>query len=483
MEELRPQIRSTTLFAGVARRREWLAAALLISIVKSIEFAIDSQTLFWYDSGAFMLNAMGLAFIPMRSYLYAGLIRMFALPFHWLPAVVAMQLVMGGLTAWLLAFALIRFLRVRPWIGILAALVFAADPVQVVYEHMVMAETATMLAMAVFLVVALQYLQSPSFLCLAALSCVGGCLVGLRIVYLPVVLVSAVLLPLAPAFQKKPRWLAMALAVSCLSTFCVQTVYRHLTGRLAHREPAYHYSTGLFLLSTVTPIVEPDDSKDSRVAAAIRTQQGSGVPMLPGLRVAQQWAPEGLIAKIRSICDQNERCADETAHQIAKAAIRRNPLGFLELGAFTYRGYWSQIGRLREMLEDDNGLRLKSEFTEYDRAAVLSAFSFDFRSQREQLTPSRRYHLAARNWQIFLLLAPFLLGLALILGPANPRGVALLFLWSFMVLGATCLGATESLYRYLHPFSFLSLAASALLLEKATSLRHRSKPRYEGISA
>jgi hypothetical protein len=72
-----------------------------------------------------------------------------------------MQVVMGGLSAWLLTFALVRFFRVRAWIAILAGLVFALDPVQVIYEHMVMAETATMLAMAVFIVGALSIWRIP----------------------------------------------------------------------------------------------------------------------------------------------------------------------------------------------------------------------------------------------------------------------------------------------------------------------------------
>ena len=135
-----------------------LTLAILLAVVKSIQFAIDSTALFYFDSGSFILNALGLAFISERSYVYGYLIRIFAVPFHSLRAIVAMQLVMGGVTAWLLGFVLLRFLKVRAWIAILAALAFAFDPVQIVHEHLVMAETSTLLVMAIFLVAASRYL-------------------------------------------------------------------------------------------------------------------------------------------------------------------------------------------------------------------------------------------------------------------------------------------------------------------------------------
>ncbi len=135
---------------SIARRAPLLTAAILILLVKSIEFAVDSQALFYFDSGAFIVNAMRLGFLPHRSYVNGFLIRGFAVPFHSLRAIVAMQASMGGITAWLLSFALLRFFQVRDWIAILAGLAFAMDPVQVVYDHLVMTENAAMLAIALF---------------------------------------------------------------------------------------------------------------------------------------------------------------------------------------------------------------------------------------------------------------------------------------------------------------------------------------------
>jgi hypothetical protein len=43
--------------------------------------------------------------------------------------------------------------------------------------------------------------------------------------------------------------------------------------------------------------------------------------------------------------------------------------------------------------------------------------------------------------------------------------LALFFLWSCILLVATCLGAVAASYRFLHPFSFTGLAAAAFMAE------------------
>src|SRR5690349_8577321 len=92
------------------RRSPMLALGLLLAGAKSMQFAIDSTTLFFIDSGSFLLNGLQLAFIPERSYVYGYLLRILAIPFHSLRAIVAMQLVMGSLTSWVLGVVLVRYL-------------------------------------------------------------------------------------------------------------------------------------------------------------------------------------------------------------------------------------------------------------------------------------------------------------------------------------------------------------------------------------
>jgi len=329
------------------RRAPLLTLAILLVMVKSVQFAIDSTALFYYDSGAFLRNAVRAGFIPERSYVYGYLIRIFAVPFQSLPAIVAMQVAMGGITAWLLGFALMRLLKVRAWIALLAALAFAFDPVQIVHERLILTEATALFAMAAFLLVGSQYLRSPAWWRLVLLSFLGILLVSLRIVYLPLVLVSAVLLPLAACFWS-PEWpqarrsgaLALALAVSCGSTLLLHRGYMELTGSLAWREPAYHYVTGFFLVAGVAPIIEAQDGEDPRVARVVVEQNESALPLWNAeLRSQQLWNAAGLVARLKGAFHGNVSAANRAALRLAYAAILRNPWGFLKLGANAYLEY------------------------------------------------------------------------------------------------------------------------------------------------
>src|SRR3569833_2778005 len=91
------------------RRAPMLSLAVLLFLAKFIQFAIDAKVLFCSDSGAFILNGVKLVFLPQRSYIYGYLIRILAIPFHSLKAIVAMQLVMAGITARLLGLVLLRY--------------------------------------------------------------------------------------------------------------------------------------------------------------------------------------------------------------------------------------------------------------------------------------------------------------------------------------------------------------------------------------
>ncbi len=458
-------------------RAPLVTLAILLAVVKFIQFAIDSTAIFYFDSGAFILNALGLAFKPERSYVYGYLIRIFAVPFHSLRAIVAMQVVMGGITAWLLGFVLLRFLKVRAWIAILAALAFAFDPVQIVHEHLVMAETSTLLTMAIFLVVASRYIRAPGWWQLVLLAFLGILLVSLRILYLPLVLLSAVLLPVAaycrPAQSQvtRARALAFALLVSCGSTMIFHLGYTHLTGRLGSREPAYNFLTGFFLAALVTPIVNAEDSSDPRVVRAIVEQQKSALPLSnPRLRADQMWNPEGFVSRLATGFGGDIRAANQAAQTLGRTTILRHPLDFLKLGMHVYYTYWRNLPSLRSSLPRENGSPPATpEVVPFDVQAVRSAFGVDVANQHLVQTPSRRLHIMGRDWYVFLLASPFLAAIALWLSwrqhkEASPT-LALFVVWSCLLLVATCLGAGESVYRYLHPFSFIGLAAVAFIAD------------------
>jgi hypothetical protein len=325
-----------------------------------------------------------------------------------------------------------------------------------------------MLAVALFLLVALEYLRRLSPLWLVGVSLLGILLVSLRIVYLPVVLACAVLLPTGAWLtspRRIPSALAMGLLVSCGSALLVHVGYQHLTGRLAGREPAYHYRTGDFLVSLVAPLVRPEDAQDARVADAVRDQNLSRVPLSDvDLRTWQMWSPEGFVARLRTAFQGDFAAATRAGDRLARTAIYRDPLGYVRLGMHTYLEYWQELRRVKQILPKENGSPPEPVVSESGARMISAVFGVDVSDQHTFYTPSRRYHLLGRYWNVVLLVAPLLAGLALWSG--RTPGAALLFVWSLLLFTATFLGASEVAYRYLHPFSFTGIAAIALLGER-----------------
>lgn len=464
-------------------RRPLILIALLLALVKSVEFVVDSASSFCSDSGAFVMNALRMGFVSERSYFYGFLIRVFALPLHSLRAIVAMQLVMGAISGWLLGFILLRYFKVRPGIAILASLVFAIDPAQVMDEHMVMTEAPAMLAMALFLLAACGYLESPASWRLVILAFAGVLLVGIRIVFVPPVLAAAVLLPLAAhGFLRRPRALVLALAVSCGSTFIFQEGYRYLTGYLGGGEPAYHYATGFFLVSSVAPLVNRADASDSRAANAIDEQNQSQFP-LKGVHVRsrQLWQPDGLVARLKAAYNGDLKQANEAANHLAHAAIVQHPAGFLKLGLIIYIDYWRHLPNLKWSLPWEIGTAAGSELLPRDAVIFHDTFRVDVARIQFLETPSRRYYMWGRACHIFLLFAPFLAGAAWWVLPRMHQIPLLFFAWSVLVVTSACLGAVESVYRYLHPLSFTGLIAAACLVEGF--IAHRDKPNCAPTAA
>ena len=444
----------------------WVAAALFA--IKCLEFILDPHVFFDSDSGSFLLNGLSLGFIPVRSYVYGDIIvRFIAVPFHdSLRAVVAAQCLMGGVTAWFLCYCLISFFAIRKWIAIICALIFALDPVQIFHEHLILTESMTMVVAALFITTALRYLKYRHWVALVGTSILGAALVGLRVVYVPVVLAAAVVIPLIAWLpgRERERWVrrvALALVVSCGSTLSLQAGYRDLTGHLARREPGYHYWTGCFLLASVSPLVEPTDSNDPRLVSVIAESKQSRYPLEFHFRVFQLWSAGGLIDRLKTALQGDDRLTNSAAEAIARNAIRRNPAGFLRLGLRTYFAYWADLLNLGNIIH----FQLNNVVSSSDRSLIAQFFHIQAVPPGEQRSASVRYYFATRFWYGVLLFSPALLIMGFFLRSTNRQEMLFLFTWTVLLLIATCLGAVESNIRYLHPFAFGTFAGFGVIIE------------------
>jgi len=144
------------------------------------------------------------------------------------------QVLVSAATAWLFALALLRFFRVHFAVAIAASIAFVLDPLQIVHERLVMTETFTMFIFAGHLLLGFSYLRHPRLVTLAAVCLTGILLVSLRIVYTPIVLAEAVLLPVTrwtlARDWSRTKGLALHLSLSVLMTLVLHGGYRYLVG-------------------------------------------------------------------------------------------------------------------------------------------------------------------------------------------------------------------------------------------------------------
>jgi len=455
----------------------WAVALLLTS--KAIQFAIDSQPLLFVDSTSFVMNALG-TLVPERSYVYGWVVALLALPFRSFQLLVASQMAAGAATAGILGYILVRYCGVRYSIALTAALLLAWDPTQIVHEHLVMTEAGAALAAALFLLCSLRYLAKPSLPTALFLSALGAALVGFRVVYVPLVWASAAALPLLtlPGHASwKTRVQALAIGASVI--IAGQLGYQYLTGRLAHRPPAYHYRSGPFLLAQVSPIVIPEDASDDGARQAIRRQMDHRLPLLRDRsstnRAFQLWNAEGLISRLHQTYQGDFHAVDQSARLIARNAIRRDPLGFLRLGVTGLAEYPRMLGtNLPPALAIENGSSNLIQPTQNDWQLLTTHFNSPTPENVRQITPSRQFHLYSRPWCWLQFLSP-LLGLLACLAarPGCRQSTVWLALWSTAILAVTCLLSPIAM-RYLHPLSFTAFAALAVLAEAI--LQRRSHP-------
>ncbi len=451
---------------------------------KAVQLAIDANPLFYYDSAAFLENAAGRDFVAYRSWVYSWLVGAVALPLQSLTAMVVFQAVVGVGCGWLLSYLLYRFLGVRFKIAAAVAVLFAWDPSQLVFERMVMTENVALLALVLMIWMYLRYLEMPEGgkgagdLVLA--SAAGIVLVGLRISYLPSVISLAALVPFLPFMARAGfdgrrfawRPLAVALAVSLVSTGIFQGGYQVFTGYLAGRKPAYHYDTGFFLLAAAAPLVEPQDADRADLAALVEQQQQDDIfPLgLAYLRNDQLWTDGGLVPRLRSrIQDPIE--ANQVAGDLARRAILRRPVGFLRLGAYLYREYWRRSLE-SEILASDHGEAAEPQLPDKERDFIRDVFHLDTEQHHRMETVARWYHRSTPVWNLFQLLAPFLCGLGawVARGPAR-MGMVLLLILSMTILTSITLGGVAISFRYLHPFSWIGFMAVAVTAEAYLSRR------------
>ncbi len=463
-----------------------MGCAILLLAIKGLQVKLDAQPIFFLGDSLSHLTAAVLNYIPAeRSFTYGWIIQWTALASRNLYALIYWQVLAGGVTAWLLAFGLLRYFAVRPFVAITAGVLFAWDPMQLLHERMVLCETFSLLLLAINILLGLSYVRQPRVGPLPGVALTGILLVSLRFMFIPVVLAEAILLPVLawrcppgnPTRRARFITLGLHLVLALAASLALHAFYRHEVGRRTQRPPAYYHMNGLFLITAWAPVVEVEDAADPVMAEVLRQQAQDPVLPLrnPNRRENQLWEDGGLRARLLSALNDDLYAANESAKRTCNNTLRRDPWGLAVLT-------WETLGRYF-MPESERGNRLLTEQGS-DRAwpeelltLLRDHYGFTPRTEATTRTPLKRYHLACYPWCVILLLSPLLWLLCYPCCTAPQRsGALLLFLLSGLIIGAVCVATTVSCLRYLHPLSFIALMALAVLANRLLDRMHPPRP-------
>lgn len=466
--------------------REIVLLVVALAMVKLLALAIDAEPRFFLgDSGSYLHSAITGWIPPDRSFTYPWLIRASALAAGSLGALVALQTLFGIASA-LLLFAVLRAgFALDARLAGAAALLFAAEPAQLFYERMMMAESASQLALVIQLALVLRYVRNGAAWWVPLYVLAGVVAVSFRMSLLPVALALGAIAPLVHAAFHAPPWphgarmrnglrlgAHLALAVAC--TALLHGGYKQAYGKLAGTAPAYFADEGKMRLGLVVPLVEPQHIARSGLDPALLDEVGLPLDD-PRAREAHLWWDNGLYATLRRHSLTAGLDPDRIAGKVAIRALRDAPLGLPRLGLSTVSDYFEPSVATPRMRNDLGDIPLHEGMLQ----ALREHVGYDGADAHRIDRPISRYMAAGGGWLTFCLfaLAPLALATTLLRWRVCPgqRDVTAAF-------ALACLGLVAShvlfshivSFRYLHPLPWLVLAQSALLWDGLRRLRRGS---------
>jgi hypothetical protein len=464
----------------------WWLFCLLILLLNFLLLALDPlPKLFLGDSASYLRTALS-GWIPNdRSFLYGYVVRWSSLGTESLTSLLVLQSFLGAITSILVAVICRWTFGLSFSLSYLFGFLCALDPLQLVWQRYVMTETVSLFFYAVMLLVSFLYLKQRRLWQLLTVQIVAVLAISFRISYLPVVQISTFLLPLIAFFPeiRTAFWnrspvtsrlsnvgsAGLHLAISVLLMFLLHQSYQQLNSSLSGRKPDYLYTTGLTLLATWAPALEPTDSSDPRLSELIA--KGDQLHLKDVWeRNAQLYMPGRLIDLWKKI-EQNRFIQDRVAKQTALHALWHRPLSVLILGAKTFFGFWD-FRQMHELAKAD----LQITFS-WDAWLSEAAARFHVVPPRPEHAKTyrllQRYQLIAQPYYYVVLLSPLLCGCLLFF--VRERYCFLLFLHSWILLGTITLLAMAPSARYLHPLSLLTLLILGVLVKVLTN-RRSSQP-------
>jgi hypothetical protein len=396
----------------ISGRSAWLVLVALLVTIQGGLLWMDHHPMFFFgDSGSYIWTSISGSPPTDRSFVYGYFIRLVALTTQSLTMLVIVQVLMASFICVVAAHLLMRYFRVRPWCAFGAVLLFALEPLQLLYARYVMTETLALFIFVFYVWVALHYLEDSRIKWLAVLQGLAVLLISVRFAFIPLAWICAFAIPLlsVPAIYAKAGFggvkpvlrISAHIVMSVLLLFVFTTAYKHLHGYLQHKPPAYSYDDGFFALADVVPILEPEDFPDEKLGRQILSDPAW--PLADRMnRQMHRWVEDGTVARLKKLVPDRLQ-ANAIARQAAFHAVIHRPHAFLHLGWQTFTDYFNPS--LREwMVADLGNRRLQEEF--HQLITTHFHYSSDRSSALESKSLTGRYFLESARWLQFLLFLP-----------------------------------------------------------------------------
>ena len=391
----------------------WFCFLAVLFAIQAALFWLDRHPMFFLgDSASYIWTAISGSPPSDRSFVYGYFIQMIAVTTGSLTSLVLVQVLLHIAACAVLAYLLIRYFRVHPWLAFAAALLASVEPLQLLYARYVMTETLALFVFVFYVWVVLRYLEDPRVKWLCLIQGLALLLISIRFAFIPLTWICAFVIPVMawPALAEKAqkiygstlRRMALHVAVSVFALFIFSFAYQHLHGHFLHKPPAYSYDGGFFALGYVVPILEPDDFKDKTLGAQVLKDLRFPASDRRA-RPAQRWMEGGVISRLQQL-EPDRIKADAIARQAVIHVVIHKPIAFLKLGWQTFTDYFNP-SYLQQSLKIDLGhFRLDSGFHQ------LLQSRFHYRSDQSSAldlkSPTGKYFLKTGHWIKLLLLMP-----------------------------------------------------------------------------
>jgi hypothetical protein len=449
-----------------ARRRFWLWLGAALLAIKAIFLLSDHQPLFIIGDS---MSYVGAAFggVPGdRSFVYG---RDFIHPIlrlvRSLDGVVVAQAVLSAGSGLMMAVVLRIGLRADRWIAAVAALLYAVEPLALLYERMMTPECLTLFFLALFLLVGVLYVRAPRVQHLVWLAMLSTACVAMRTGVVPVLLGLAAMLPPLGLLRRWPvpradlGRCALHLAVGLGLTLGMHGLYKQWFHKLTGQPAAYNSADGLFLLASWAPLVTRADFPDPALYDRIRPALGYDLSDRSA-RPGQRFRPDGLISRLVET-QPDEQAANRLARQIAVNAAMRNPVGVLVLGWQTYLDFWNPNLMAHVIWVDEGQQEADQQMIDTFR----SMYGEDISGRQHARTFAKSWHTKAALWYRLVLLTPFVWLVALAVLPRCWRVLLLLGASGIGLLSVDCLLVTEPVVRYLHSVAWVTVLLLGVVVQ------------------